>query len=337
MQLSCKTVAHTADDFPVYLFRLTNSSGAYVELSNYGARWISAYVPDREGRLSNVLLGYDSADRYLADSYYMGAVIGRFANRISGASFTIGGTVYRLEANDGPNSNHGGYSGFHRKLWSWSRLDDGIRFSLFSPDGEGGYPGNVHVCADYRWTDQNELSICFSGETDKSTYLNMTNHAYFNLCGKCEPVDSHRLYIPACRVLETTCDFIPTGRALAVRDTPFDFLTEKPIGQNLNADNEQLRWNRGYNHCYVLKNESTHDLKVAAVLSMPGSGRRLTVETDMPGVLLYTAGYYSHPGTAVCLETQYFPDTPSRPEFPSCLLQPGEEYRQRTVYRFDRI
>lgn len=337
MQLSYKTVVQAAPDQSVCLFRLTNRSGAYVELSNFGARWISAYVPDHVGQLSNVILGYDRIEQYFSDPYYMGAVIGRFANRISGASFTIDGRKYRLEANDGVNSNHGGLSGFHHKLWSWSRLDDGIRFSLYSPDGEGGYPGNVHVCAEYRWTDQNELWICFTGETDKSTYLNMTNHAYFNLFGKEEPINAHRLYIPAGNILETTRDFIPTGRSIAVENTPFDFLTERPIGRDLNADNEQLRWNRGYNHCYVLNGGNTHDLKVAAVLSDPESGRRLTVKTDSPGLLLYTAGYYCKPGTAVCLETQYFPDTPSRPEFPSCLLKPGEEYEQKTVYRFDSV
>ena len=260
-----------------------------------------------------------------------------FANRIHQASFSIEGTTYLLEKNDGENTNHGGLSGFHKKIWQWKRTDSGIRFLLHSPDMEGGYPGNVQAEVEYQFTETNELTISYHGTTDRPTYLNLTNHAYFNLSGDKRKITEHELMIPAARILETTSQFIPTGQAQDVKDSPFDFSTSRSIGAHLYDDNEQLHWNKGYNHCYILKEESSDTLLTAAVLSDPFSGRRLTVRTDLPGVLLYTAGYLAPtPDIGVCLETQYFPDTPSHPHFPSCLLMPGEEYRHRTIYTFDK-
>ena len=267
----------------------------------------------------------------------MGATVGRFANRIHQASFSIEGTTYLLEKNDGENTNHGGLSSFHKKIWQWKRTDSGIRFLLHSPDMEGGYPGNVQAEVEYQFTETNELTISYHGTTDRPTYLNLTNHAYFNLSGDKRKITEHELMIPAARILETTSQFIPTGQAQDVKDSPFDFSTSRSIGAHLYDDNEQLHWNKGYNHCYILKEESSDTLLTAAVLSDPFSGRRLTVRTDLPGVLLYTAGYLAPtPDIGVCLETQYFPDTPSHPHFPSCLLMPGEEYRHRTIYTFDK-
>ena len=213
----------------------------------------------------------------------------------------------------------------------------GNRFLLHSPDMEGGYPGNVQAEVEYQFTETNELTISYHGTTDRPTYLNLTNHAYFNLSGNKRKITEHELMIPAARILETTSQFIPTGQAQDVKDSPFDFSTCRSIGAHLYDDNEQLHWNKGYNHCYILKEESSDTLLTAAVLSDPFSGRRLTVRTDLPGVLLYTAGYLAPtPDIGVCLETQYFPDTPSHPHFPSCLLMPGEEYRHRTIYTFDK-
>lgn len=319
---------------PVYGFRLTNSSGAYVELADWGARWKAAFVPDRNGKLSNVLRGYDTEKELLDDEFYMGAVIGRFANRIAKAAFTLAGQRYELEKNDGNNTNHGGFSGFHRRIWEHELLEDGVRFSLVSPDGEGGYPGTVHVMAEYRWNDRNELTLLFEGTTDTPTFLNLTNHAYFNLNGTCRKVTEHRLRIPARAILDTTSDFIPTGSRTEVVGTPFDFTAEKAVGKDLCADHQQLVWNKGYNHCYILKERKDDTRVEGAWLYDPESGRTLSVYTDLPAVLLYTAGYYKAPGTALCLETQFFPDTPSHPDFPSCLLVPGETYRQQTVYAF---
>lgn len=335
MEVTYQQEAHTLQQAPVYRFRITNSSGAYVELTNWGARWITAMLPDKDGKLCNVIQGYDKLDDYLTDTYYMGAIIGRFANRISGASFAIDGISYRLEANDGRNTNHGGNSGFHQKPWQWELLPDGVRFMLHSPDGEGGYPGNLRVMVEYRWNEQNELSIRYRGVTDRTTYLNMTNHAYFNLSGRKDTIAHHRLMVPSRRMLDTTSEFIPTGREVEVTGTPFDFTTSTEIGEGLNADHQQLRWNKGYNHCYILKKVPSEEMLPAAQLKDSASGRCLTVETNLPGILIYTGGYLEHPDTAICLETQYFPDTPSHADFPSCLLHPGEEYNQQTNYKFE--
>lgn len=334
------TITHwgrTSTEETIFLFRLTNASGAFIELTNLGATWVSAAMPDRDGTLGNVLLGYDNAEGYLKDTYYMGATVGRFANRIHRASFSIEGTTYLLEKNDGENTNHGGQSGFNKKIWQWEQVDSGIRFMLHSPDMEGGYPGNVRVEVEYQFTETNKLTISYRGITDRSTYLNLTNHAYFNLSGDKRKITAHQLMIPATRILETTSQFIPTGRTQEVKDSPFDFTTGRSIGAHLYDDNQQLHWNKGYNHCYILKEQPSETLLTAAVLSDPFAGRELTVETDLPGVLLYTAGYLvPTPDIGVCLETQYFPDTPSHPHFPSCLLMPGEEYRHRTIYTFGK-
>ena len=312
---------YTPSGESIYLFRLTNASGASIELTNLGASWVSAHMPDKHGIFENILLGYDNAEGYIKDTYYMGATVGRFANRIHQASFSIKDTTYQLEKNDGENTNHGGASGFHKKIWQWEQIDSGIRFILHSPDMEGGYPGNVHVKIEYQFTETNEL----------------TNHAYFNLSGDKRKITEHQLMIPVTRILETTSQFIPTGHMQDVKDSPFDFTISHSIGMHLYDDDEQLHWNKGYNHCYILKEESSDTLLTAAVLSDPFSGRKLTVRTDLPGVLLYTSGYLAPtPDIGVCLETQYFPDTPSHPHFPSCLLMPGEEYLHRSIYTFER-
>ncbi|MBQ8422777.1 MAG: galactose mutarotase [Coprobacter sp.] len=337
MKLFYKIDSYTRSGKPIYRFTATNVSGAYVEFSNRGARWLSAVVPDANGVSENVIVGYDRAKDYLGDEYYMGAVIGRFANRIANATFTLNGRNYTLEKNDGRNSNHGGYSGFHQKIWDWEELPDGVRFTLSSPDGEGGYPGNIRVAVEYHWSDKCELRIEYFGITDMPTYLNMTNHAYFNLTGKKCKIIGHKLWIPSHRILDTTAEFIPTGRRVEVNGTPFDFTREKEIGKDLYSDNEQLRQNKGYNHCYILKDKKSSDMVEAAYLTDPVSGRTLTVETDLPALLLYTAGYYIRPDSAVCFETQYYPDTPSHSDFPSCLLHPGEEYRHRTIFKFGII
>lgn len=338
IKITSNTELYTSDGKPVVRIEIKNSSGAYVELSNWGARWLSAFMPDRNGRLANVLVGYESLSDYMTDPYYLGATVGRFANRIGGASFTIGGKMFYLDKNDGENTNHGGTDGFHRKLWQWEELPDGVRFSLDSPDGEGGFPGNVRVIADYRLTEDNELVVRHRAVTDAPTYINLTNHAYFNLSGRMEEkITGHRLQISSRRMLETTPDFIPTGKIVETDGTPFDFFSGKLVGKDLYADNEQLLHNKGYNHCYVLKERVSPEVLQAASLSDAGTGRKLTVKTDLPSVLLYTAGYYVRPDTAVCLETQFYPDTPSHADFPSCLLLPGEEYDHVSSFRFETV
>lgn len=334
MKVTHKIEAFTQSGEPVLKFTVKNSSGAIVEFTNWGARWITAVVPDINGILANVLIGPEKFSGYLSDTYYMGATIGRVANRIANASFTINGETYLLEANDGRNTNHGGYSGFHQKIWQWEELPDGVRFHLNSPDGEGGYPGNVSITTEYRFNEKNELLVSHHAETDSATYINLTNHAYFNLSGTRKKIVEHWLQIPSDRILDTTSAFIPTGQQLKVAGTPFDFTTPKQIGRDLYSDNEQLRWNKGYNHCYVLKDEASPQIVHAATLYDPETGRQLILKTDLPGILLYTAGYYEEPDTAVCLETQFYPDTPSHLDFPSCLLHPGEIYEHSTLFSF---
>lgn len=334
MKVIHRIETYTPAGEPVLRFTIINSSGACMEFTNWGARWITASVPDVNGNFSNVLIGYNKLSDYLNDSFYMGATVGRFANRIANASFAIGGKTFYLDANDGNNTNHGGCSGFHCKLWQWEELSDGIRFILQSPDGEGGFPGNIHVITDYHFNEENVLSVRHYAKTDCATYINMTNHAYFNLSGRRKKITEHRLRIPSEWILDTTSSFIPTGKKVSVKSTPFDFTSSKLIGTDLYMDNEQLYWNKGYNHCYILKEEISAELLQAASLYEPVTGRKLTVMTDLPAVLLYTAGYYEQPDTAVCLETQFYPDTPSHPDFPSCLVLPENVYEHYTLFSF---
>ncbi|WP_321334675.1 aldose epimerase family protein [uncultured Bacteroides sp.] len=334
MEVSATLWGNMAQGEEIYLFRITNENGAYVELTNLGATWVSAVVPDRHGIMGNVLLGYDTAEGYVRDLYYMGATIGRFANRIDGASFSIDGVAYRLERNDGSNTNHGGTSGFSHKLWQWKLVDDGVCFTITSPDKEGGYPGCVEVSVTFSWSEKNELTILYSGYTDKPTYLNLTNHAYFNLTARDGEIIDHILMIPSNRMLDTTSRFIPTGAYRLIDNTPFDFMYPRRLGNHLHDNDSQLLCNHGYNHCYVLKDVSGDDLLLAAILIEPRWGRRLEVMTTLPSVLLYTAGYYVQPDVAVCLEAQYLPDSPHHPHFPSCLLLPGKQYDERTIFIF---
>lgn len=314
---------------------LTNANGASVRLTNWGARLLEVRIPDREGHLDNVVV---TPEDVIGDTFYMGATVGRFANRIGKAQIIVDGTTYRLDKNDGENTNHGGNIGFDRRLWQWKQTGNTARFTLTSPDGECGFPGTVNVSVEYRWDDDNCLTIIYDGTTDAATYLNMTNHTYFDLSchnGKQQgAIYGHELQIRSHHILDTTADFIPTGKKVCVDGTPFDFTNAKPIGSDIHADNEQLRWNRGYNHCYVLKEEKSETMIEAATLRDPDSGRWLKVSTDLPSVLLYTAGYFPVPDSAVCLEAQYYPDTPSHPDFPSCLLRPGETHHHTTVFAF---
>ena len=328
----------------IYLFRLTASDGAYIELTNWGATWVSASMPDANGICSDVLLGYSTLSDYMADTCYLGATVGRYANRLAGASITVDGTEYRLEANDGENTNHGGFQGWHRRVWSWCEIPNGIRFSLLSSHLDGGFPGDVQVSVDYCMTEEHCVTIKHRAETNRATYVNMTNHAYFNLSGRTQLIDDHTLQIFSTEILETNASFIPTGNVIPVASTPFDFTTARAIGMFRQFPDIQLKWNRGYNHCYILGDAC--QMKQAAILTHPQSGRRLLVSTTLPSVLLYSAGYLQSdsvgkrgqrliPHTGVCLETQFYPDSPSHPSFPSTLLQVGDVYEHTTNYKFE--
>lgn len=342
MELSYKQWGEYAGE-PLFLFRLTAADGAYVELTNLGATWVSACMPDARGRLADVLLGYPSAQGYIDDTCYIGATVGRYANRIARARVVIGGVEYRLDANDGVNTNHGGFHGWNRRVWGWQWLPQGIRFTLVSPHLEGGFPGEVHAEVDYCFDDSHNLSICHRAVTDRDTCINMTNHAYFNLSGNARPVDDHLLQICSDTMLDTDAAFIPTGKFSPVAGTPFDFTSARAIGDGLHMTHRQLEWNRGYNHCYLLGEPGV--MRRAAFLSHPASGRRMVVDTSLPAVLFYSAGFLPGtegkqgepllPATGVCLETQFYPDAPSHPAFPSTCLRRGETYSYTTNYKFD--
>lgn len=328
--------------FALQKYRLHHTSGSFIEVSNLGASWLSWVVADRSGGYSDVLLGYPDISDYVEDTCYMGACVGRFANRIAKASFVWDGRTYTLEKNDGENSNHGGFSGWHKRVWKNRPQENALVFEWDSPHLEGGYPGRIRARITYRFTAEGAVRIDYDAVADRSSLLNMTNHAYFNLSGE-KDILSHELMIPADRIVETDAAFIPTGRILPVEGSAFDFRHRKKIADNMD-DSEQLRWNKGYNHCYVLSLQDDKQMRQAASVFDPRSGRQLDVYTTYPGVLFYTGGYLQTeavgkqgekyaPQQGFCIETQYFPDTPKHPHFPSCSLSPQQAYRHTTIYQ----
>lgn len=330
----------------VFLFRLTATDGAYIELSNYGATWISAHMPDGSGVCQDVLLGYHSLQGYLSDTSYMGSTVGRYANRLRNASIVIDNISYPLQANDGVNTNHGGIDGWHCQVWRWCEIANGVRFMLTSPHLQGGFPGMVEAVVEYTMTDDHKVTIRHRAETNAPTHVNMTCHAYFNLSGRNEWVDNHLLQINSDRILDTDAAFIPTGEVVKVQNTPFDFTTLRPIGERRCEENCQLVWNRGYNHCYLLGTPG--EIHQAAYVEHTPTRRYMRVMTTLPAVLFYSAGYLESatagrhgvphtPTTGFCLETQFYPDAPSHHHFPSTLLLPGEVYAYETQFVFGTI
>jgi aldose 1-epimerase len=332
-------------DGDVELFTLKNGNGIEVRVTNYGGIITSLKTPDRNGAFADIVLGFDTLDGYLGYHPYFGAVLGRYANRIALARFTIDGIAHRLSMNSGPNHIHGGVKGFDKHVWQPEVVgDNSVRFSRVSPDGEEGYPGNLQVAVAYSLTNYNELIVEFQAMTDLPTHVNLAQHTYFNLAGAGD-VLGHELTIDADRYTPVDAASIPTGVLAPVAGTPFDFRKATPIGARIEAKHPQIAHGRGYDHNYVLNREG-NTLEFAARVVDPGSGRVLEVATTEPGVQLYTgnfldgslngkggATYGRHAG--FCLETQHYPDTPNKPAFPSSLLRPGATYSSRTVFKFD--
>ena len=322
---------------------LKNHNGMEVRLATYGARITSIKVPDREGQFADVVLGYDKIESYktAAKKPYFGATLGRNAGRIAKGQFSLDGIDYKLACNNGPNHNHGGMIGFDKVEWAAEKIKNGVRFSRRSPDGEEGYLGNLDVAVTYTLTDENELQIDYCATTDKATPVNLSNHSYFNLAGEGSPtVLDHELNINADAMTPIDNTSVPTGAIVPVAGTPFDFRSSKPVGRDIDQENEQLKNGSGYDHNFVLTESG-----IAATLYDPASGRVMDVLTDQPGLSLYTANFLN--GTlagksgrpyarrsALCLETQHFADSPNKPEFPSTILRPGEVYKTQTIYRF---
>lgn len=327
---------------PISVIRLTHPSGAYIDLCTEGASILSAVMPDRNGVLEDVLLGYPSLTDWRQDTNFMGRTIGRFANRIAGAAFTLNGTTYSLEKNDGVNCNHSGSTGIHHHIFNViQQTTNSVQFSTISPAGEGGFPGTVVIHVTYCLHDDLSLHISYSAHTDAPTPISLTNHAYFNLNGAGD-ILTHELYVPSEQILETDASFIPTGHIMDIRRSAFDFTTPKQIGKDIDYTNDQFRWNKGYNHCYLFQEPDLHTM---TVLCSVQTGRMLTVSSTLPALQVYSGGYLTsdtigrfgrhvQPSDGIALEAQLYPDAPNEPSFPSCILSPGEEYNQEIVYKF---
>jgi aldose 1-epimerase len=336
----------TEDGRAVDLYSLANDAGMRVDVLTLGCIIARMEVPDRQGRLANVVLGLDSLEDYERRSPHFGAVVGRFANRIARGRFALDGTEYRLKANNGPNALHGGPKGFDKVIWrATGGAGEALTLSYLSPDGEEGYPGNLAVAVTYSLDQTNELRIDYEARTDKPTILNLTNHSYFNLAGEGSgDILDHVVSIEADFFTPTDATQIPTGEIRSVHDTPFDFTAPRPIGERIRLADDQLRRGTGYDHNWVLR-RTGGGVKLAARAFDPATGRVLEVLTDQPGLQFYTgnsltgalagpSGRTYRQSDGVCFETQAFPDAPNQPGFPSAVLRPGERFCSTTVFRF---
>ena len=330
------------------LYILVNKNGCELTLTNYGARIVSLMVPDKNGKMIDVVTGHNNIQEYLtSEEPYFGATCGRYANRIAKGKFTVDGVLYdKLAINNGPNSLHGGVKGFNFHVWDANQLDkQTIEFSRLSPDGEEGFPGNLQVKVIFKLTDDNAVDITYYAETDKPTIVNLTNHSYFNLSGAGDPyIGDHLLCIDADYYLPTDDTAIPYGEKSAVEGTPMDFRKPTAIGLQIDQNFEQLRNGHGIDHNWVLNTQGDIN-QICASLKSPKTGIKLDVYTDEPGIQVYCGNFLD--GTlsgkkeiqynfraSVCLETQKYPDTPNKPEWPSCVLRPGEKYTSHTIFRF---
>ncbi len=339
---------------PVELYTLTNHNGVVVKITTYGGTITELHVPDRNGQLGDVVLGFDKLAGYLSPEYEsdnpnFGAIIGRYGNRIAKGKFTLDGVNYTLAINNGENHLHGGNIGFNRVVWAAKPMEsetgNALELTYTSKDMEEGYPGNLAATVTYTLTDANELKIDYRAVTDKATPCNLTNHSYFNLSAGKQPTNAnHELVILADKYTEVDAGLIPTGNFPDVAGTPMDFTTPHKIGERIDVDFEQLKFGNGYDHNWVLRN-NTGSLALAATAYEPESGRFMEVFTTEPGVQFYAGNFlngiligknntkYIRRG-GFCLETQHFPDSPNHPEFPSTILRPGQTYQTQTIYKF---
>lgn len=337
----------TADGAAVALYTLTNARGMEARITNYGGFIVALKTPDRAGKLADVVLGFDDATGYLNRNPFFGCIVGRYGNRIAGARFSLNGTEYKLARNSGENHIHGGVKGFDKQVWQAREVarKDGVALELsyLSKDGEEGYPGNLAVTVTYVLSDDNALRIEYAATTDKETVVNLTNHSYFNLAGDGNVLD-HEVMINADRFTAVDSSaLIPTGELRSVAGTALDFRTPTKVGARIDSQEEQMKFGRGYDHNFVV-NGQAGKLRLAARASEPTSGRVMEVWTTEPGVQFYTANgmnnvkgkggrvYGRYAG--LCFETQHFPDSPNKPQFPSTSLKPGQKCQTTTVFKF---
>jgi aldose 1-epimerase len=339
-------VKGTQTDFHV----LKNANGLEAKISAYGGSIVGLIAPDKHGDMADVITGFSSIEAYMAaNEVFHGALIGRVGNRIAKGKFTLEGTTYTLPVNNGPNQLHGGVDGFHNQLWTVKEVTgNSIVLSYLSSDGEMGYPGNLDVEVGYTLTDDNEFLIAYKATTDKATVVNLTSHPFFNLGGEGSgTINNHVLQINADRYTPVDATLIPLGRNAPVKGTPFDFRTPKAIGRDLHEQhsNEQLRNASGYDHNFVLNHPCNDEMFLAASVSDPDNGRKMEIYTQEPGLQFYGGNFFDGSDTgksgapykfreAFALETQHFPDSPNQAAFPSIVLNPGETYTTKTIYKF---
>jgi aldose 1-epimerase len=350
LKVQVSEFGRTKDGDPVYRYILTNKKGVEADVISYGAALVSLRVPDRNGKIADVVLGYDSLDGYEQDKSFFGATIGRYGNRIAGGQFALNGALFHLPKNDGPNSLHGGTRGFNKRIWTGIDRSSAnaqiLELSYASQDGEEGYPGTLKVKVTYTLpAETNELRIDYSATTDKDTVVNLTNHSYFNLSGAMsQQILDHRLLLNAVKFTPVDTTLIPTGELRAVGGTPFDFTKPTAIGARINQEDEQLKFGKGYDHNWVLERTENGGLQLAAKVFEPATGRVLEVLTTEPAIQFYSGNFldgtvrgkggqlYGH-RTGFCLETQHFPDSPNHQNFPTTVLKPGQSYRSTTIFR----
>lgn len=333
----------TPDGRHVRLFTIRNNQGLELKLSEYGATVTSLCVPDRDGRIENITLGFSDFQSWLQNPCYFGATVGRYGNRIADGKFTLNETDYQLANNNElhgfPSHLHGGIEGFDQKVWNGQpviRPDaTGVCFTYYSDDGEEGYPGNLTVKVTYWLTKSNEMEFRVEATTDAPTPINIINHTYWNLTGNPkQDILGHELQLMADAFLPTNPGLIPAGEEAPVTNTPMDFTRASTIGERIEQDFEPLKIAGGYDHCWVIRDDHGKELRTAAILHDPVSGRVMQIVTDQPGLQFYAGNFLPDKRTALCLETQKFPDSPNQPQFPDCILKPGETYKHTCLFRF---
>lgn len=347
--ISEKKFGTTKDGLPVSIFELTNASGMIVKIIDYGATVTSILVPDRNGEIGDVVFGHDDMLGYEEENDYFGCVVGRYANRIAKGKFIIDGLEYQLALNNGPNTLHGGWIGFDKKVWKSSTFKTadsvGVVMTYLSVDGEEGYPGNLNCQVTYSLNNRNELFMSYEGLTDAPTVVNLCNHTYFNLKdGGASSILDHEMQLMASTYTPVDSTLIPTGQLPSVEGTPFDFRSPVAIGARIDKEHQQLIYGLGYDHNFVL-DKKEGELSIAARVHEPGSGRVLEIFTTEPGIQFYSGNFlkgnftgknditYQH-RSGFALETQHFPDSPNQPDFPSVLLNPGEKYKSISIFKF---
>lgn len=348
-QVTKQSFGKTSDGQQVDIYTVRNTRGVEAKITNYGAIVVSLKVPDRNGKFDDVVLGFNDFDSYLKNDPYLGAIVGRYGNRIAKGRFTLNGVEYKLATNNGENHLHGGIKGFDKVVWTGREMKTqagpAVVLTYLSKDGEEGYPGNLNVRVVYTLTNNNELKVDYTATTDKDTVTNLTHHSYFNLAGEGNgDILNHLVTINANRFVPTDAGSIPTGKLKSVAGTPFDFLKPAAIGARINEDDEQLRFGSGYDHTWVI-NGRPGVMRLAATAYEATSGRVMQVWTTEPGVQFYTGNFLNGTltgktgkiyarRTGFCFETQHYPDSPNQPSFPTTVLRKGQTFKSTTIYRF---